>query len=47
MVGVNTPMIVSEMAPFGGAKQSGLGREGSKYGIESYLELKLVCMSGI
>ncbi|HXS05431.1 MAG TPA: NAD-dependent succinate-semialdehyde dehydrogenase [Rhizomicrobium sp.] len=47
MVGVNTPMIVSEMAPFGGAKQSGLGREGSKYGIEGYLELKLVCMSGI
>ncbi len=47
MVGVNTPLIVSEMAPFGGAKQSGLGREGSKYGIESYLELKLVCMSGI
>jgi succinate-semialdehyde dehydrogenase/glutarate-semialdehyde dehydrogenase len=35
------------MAPFGGAKQSGLGREGSKYGIEGYLELKLVCMSGI
>ncbi len=47
MVGVNTPMIVSEMAPFGGAKQSGLGREGSKYGIEGYLELKLVCISGI
>ena len=47
MVGVNTSMIVSEMAPFGGVKQSGLGREGSKYGIESYLELKLVCMSGI
>ena len=47
MVGVNTTMIVSEMAPFGGAKQSGLGREGSKYGIEGYLELKLVCMSGI
>jgi succinate-semialdehyde dehydrogenase/glutarate-semialdehyde dehydrogenase len=47
MVGVNTPMIVSEMAPFGGVKQSGQGREGSKYGIESYLELKLVCMSGI
>jgi succinate-semialdehyde dehydrogenase/glutarate-semialdehyde dehydrogenase len=47
MVGVNTPMIVSEMAPFGGAKQSGLGREGSKYGIEGYLELKLVCLGGI
>ena len=47
MVGVNTSMIGGEMAPFGGAKQSGLGREGSKYGIESYLELKLVCMSGI
>ncbi len=47
MVGVNTAMIVSEMAPFGGAKQSGLGREGSKYGIEGYLELKLVCLGGI
>jgi succinate-semialdehyde dehydrogenase / glutarate-semialdehyde dehydrogenase len=47
MVGVNTAMIVSEMAPFGGAKQSGLGREGSKYGIEGYLEIKLVCLGGI
>lgn len=38
MVGVNTGLISTEVAPFGGIKQSGLGREGSKYGIEDYLE---------
>lgn len=45
MVGVNTGLISTEVAPFGGVKQSGLGREGSKYGIEDYLELKYVCLS--
>lgn len=47
MVGVNTGMISNEMAPFGGVKQSGLGREGSHHGIDEYLELKYVCMAGI
>ncbi|KIC12040.1 succinate-semialdehyde dehydrogenase [Leisingera sp. ANG-M1] len=45
MVGVNTGLISTEVAPFGGIKQSGLGREGSKYGIEDYLELKYCCLS--
>jgi len=44
MVGVNSGLITSEVAPFGGMKQSGLGREGSKYGIEEYVEIKYVCM---
>jgi succinate-semialdehyde dehydrogenase/glutarate-semialdehyde dehydrogenase len=43
MVGVNTGMISNEVAPFGGIKQSGIGREGSKYGIEDYLEIKYLC----
>ena len=43
MVGLNTGTISGEMAPFGGIKQSGLGREGSRYGIEEYLELKYIC----
>jgi succinate-semialdehyde dehydrogenase/glutarate-semialdehyde dehydrogenase len=47
IVGVNTGLISTEVAPFGGVKQSGLGREGSKYGIEDYLEVKYVCMGGI
>lgn len=45
IVGVNTGLISSTEGPFGGVKQSGLGREGSKYGIEDYLELKYVCMA--
>ncbi|QYJ78042.1 NADP-dependent succinate-semialdehyde dehydrogenase [Shewanella acanthi] len=45
MVGVNTGLISTEVAPFGGMKSSGLGREGSKFGIEEYLELKYICMS--
>ncbi len=45
MVGVNTGVISNEVAPFGGVKQSGIGREGSKYGIEDYLEIKYVCMA--
>ncbi len=45
MVGVNTGLISTEVAPFGGVKQSGLGREGSRHGIEDYLEMKYVCLS--
>ncbi len=45
IVGVNTGIISTEVAPFGGIKQSGLGREGSHHGIEDYLEMKYVCMS--
>ncbi|MFI8417208.1 NAD-dependent succinate-semialdehyde dehydrogenase [Serratia sp. NPDC078593] len=44
MVGINTGLISNEVAPFGGVKQSGLGREGSRYGIEEYLELKYLCI---
>ncbi len=44
MVGVNTGVMSSESAPFGGIKESGIGREGSKYGIEEYLEIKYICM---
>jgi len=45
MVGVNTGLISTEVAPFGGVKQSGLGREGSHHGIDDYLEMKYICMS--
>jgi succinate-semialdehyde dehydrogenase / glutarate-semialdehyde dehydrogenase len=45
IVGVNTGIISTEVAPFGGVKQSGLGREGSHHGIEDYLEMKYICMS--
>lgn len=44
MVGINAGIISSEVAPFGGVKESGIGREGSKYGIEEYLEMKYLCM---
>lgn len=47
MVGVNTAAIANEMAPFGGVKQSGLGREGARHGIEDYLEIKYVCLGGV
>ena len=47
MVGVNTGLISTEVAPFGGVKQSGLGREGSAYGIEDYLVIKYICMGGV
>ncbi|NHQ87288.1 NADP-dependent succinate-semialdehyde dehydrogenase [Iodobacter sp. HSC-16F04] len=47
MVGINTGMISNELAPFGGVKQSGLGREGSKYGIDDYIAIKYLCMGGI
>ena len=45
MVGVNTGLISTEVAPFGGVKQSGIGREGSRHGIDEYLELKYLCLS--
>lgn len=47
IVGVNTGIISSEAAPFGGVKASGVGREGSKYGLEDYLEIKYLCLAGI
>jgi succinate-semialdehyde dehydrogenase / glutarate-semialdehyde dehydrogenase len=47
MVGINTGMISTTVAPFGGIKQSGNGREGSKYGIEDYIEIKYLCFGGI
>ena len=47
IVGVNTGIISNEVAPFGGVKQSGIGREGSKYGIEEYLEIKYLCIGGV
>ncbi|WP_432240838.1 NADP-dependent succinate-semialdehyde dehydrogenase [Herbaspirillum robiniae] len=47
MVGINTGLISNEVAPFGGVKQSGLGREGSHYGIDDYLAIKYLCMGGI
>jgi succinate-semialdehyde dehydrogenase/glutarate-semialdehyde dehydrogenase len=47
MVGINTGLISTEVAPFGGVKESGLGREGSKYGIDEYLEIKYLCLGGI
>ena len=46
-VGINTGLISTEVAPFGGVKESGLGREGSKYGLEEYLEIKYLCLGGI
>ncbi|MHA3914698.1 NAD-dependent succinate-semialdehyde dehydrogenase [Halovulum sp. GXIMD14793] len=45
MVGVNTGLISTEVAPFGGIKQSGIGREGSRHGIEDYMEMKYICLS--
>jgi len=47
IVGVNTGLISTAEAPFGGVKQSGLGREGSKYGLDDYLEIKYICLGGI
>lgn len=47
MVGVNTGIISNEVAPFGGIKQSGLGREGSRYGIDDFLEVKYLCLGGL
>ena len=47
MVGVNTGLITTEVAPFGGMKQSGLGREGARYGIDEFVEVKYVCFGGV
>lgn len=47
IVGINTGLISTEVAPFGGVKQSGVGREGSRYGLDEYLEMKYLCMAGI
>jgi succinate-semialdehyde dehydrogenase/glutarate-semialdehyde dehydrogenase len=47
MVGINTGLISNEVAPFGGVKQSGLGREGSHYGIEEFVEVKYLCFGGL
>ncbi|MBB5019282.1 succinate-semialdehyde dehydrogenase/glutarate-semialdehyde dehydrogenase [Chitinivorax tropicus] len=47
MVGVNSGLISTEVAPFGGVKESGIGREGSKYGIDEYVEVKYICIDGI
>jgi succinate-semialdehyde dehydrogenase/glutarate-semialdehyde dehydrogenase len=47
MVGINTGLISTELAPFGGVKESGLGREGSKYGIDDYLVIKYMCLGGL
>ena len=47
IVGINTGIISTAVAPFGGVKESGIGREGSKYGIEEYLEVKYLCMGGV
>ena len=47
IVGINEGIISNEMAPFGGVKESGQGREGSKYGLDDYLEIKYMCVGGI
>ena len=47
IVGINTGIISTESAPFGGMKESGIGREGSKYGLDEYVEMKYLCMAGI
>ena len=47
IVGINEGIVSNEMAPFGGVKESGTGREGSKYGLDDYLEIKYMCMGGI
>ena len=47
MVGINTGMISTEVAPFGGVKQSGLGRDGSHYGMDEFVEVKYLCFGGI
>jgi succinate-semialdehyde dehydrogenase/glutarate-semialdehyde dehydrogenase len=47
MVGINTGILSTAVAPFGGVKQSGIGREGSRYGMDEYLEIKYLCLSGI
>lgn len=47
MVGVNEGLISTAQAPFGGVKQSGIGREGSRYGVDEYVEIKYICLGGL
>jgi succinate-semialdehyde dehydrogenase/glutarate-semialdehyde dehydrogenase len=47
MVGINEGLITTEVAPFGGVKESGMGKEGSKYGLDDYMDVKYVCIGGI
>jgi len=47
IIGLNEGIISTELAPFGGIKESGIGREGSKYGIEDYMEIKYICAGGL
>ena len=47
MVGINEGIISNEIAPFGGVKESGLGREGSRYGLDEYLEMQYLCLGGM
>ena len=47
IVGINTGIISTEVAPFGGVKESGLGREGSKYGLDDFMEVKYLCMGDV
>ena len=47
IVGINEGIISTEVAPFGGVKESGIGREGSKYGIDEYVEMKYLCFGGV
>ena len=47
IVGINTGLTTSEAAPFGGIKQSGMGREGSRHGLDDYLEMKYLCIGGL
>ena len=46
-MGINEGIISNEVAPFGGVKESGIGREGSKYGMDDFVEIKYLCMGGI
>ncbi len=47
MVGIDTGLVSTAVAPFGGVKESGIGREGSKYGLDEFLEVQYLCMGGI
>lgn len=47
MIGINEGIISTEAAPFGGVKESGLGREGSRYGLDEFMELKYLCLGGM
>jgi succinate-semialdehyde dehydrogenase/glutarate-semialdehyde dehydrogenase len=47
MIGINTGLISTEVAPFGGVKESGIGREGSRHGLDEYVEMKYLCIGGL